>query len=69
VAEYKEGNTLIDMIKEDLIAERVVIMWDAEIIRWFGDADFTSRPLMETLLEKEEEHADDLSNLLVELGK
>jgi bacterioferritin len=69
VAEYKEGITLIDMIKEDLVAERVVIMWYAEIVRWFGDADFTSRRLMETLLEKEEEHADDLSNLLVELDR
>ena len=57
------------MIREDLIAERVVIMWYAEIVRWFGDADFTTRRLMEGLLAKEEEHADDLSNLLVELGR
>jgi bacterioferritin len=39
-------------------------MWYAEIIRWFGDTDATSRRLMEDLLAKEEEHADDLSNLL-----
>jgi bacterioferritin len=64
VAQYVPGNTLIEMIREDLIAERVVIMWYAEIIRWFGDQDSTSRRLMEDLLAKEEEHADDLSNLL-----
>ena len=67
VAEYTEGTSLLDMIKEDLVAERVVIMWYGELIRYFGDADFTSRRLMEDLLAKEEEHADDLSNLLGEL--
>lgn len=69
VAEYKPGTSLVDMIQEDLIAERVVIMWYAEIIRWFGDKDFTSRRLMEELLAKEEEHADDLANLLAEIGE
>lgn len=69
VAEYKEGATLVDMIKEDLVAERVVIMWYAEIARWFGEGDPTSRRLMEELLAKEEEHADDLANLLVEIGR
>ncbi len=59
---------LIDMIKEDLVAERVVIMWYAEITRWFGDADPTTRRLMEDLLAKEEEHADDLADLLVEMN-
>lgn len=68
-SEYKEGTTLIDMIKEDLVAERVVVMWYAEIIRWFGDADTTSRRLMEDLLAKEEEHANDLSDLLVEMER
>jgi bacterioferritin len=58
------GHSLVDMIKEDLLAERVVIMWYAEIARWFGEADPTSRRLMEDLLAKEEEHAEDLSNLL-----
>jgi bacterioferritin len=67
VAEYKEGTTLIEMIQEDLIAERVVIMWYAEIARWFGEADPTTRRLMEDLLAKEEEHADDLANLLTDL--
>jgi bacterioferritin len=55
------------MIKEDLLAERVVIMWYAEIIRWFGDQDSTSRRLMEELLAKEEEHANDLADLLAEM--
>ncbi|MPZ48812.1 MAG: bacterioferritin [Dehalococcoidia bacterium] len=64
VAEYHEGDTLIEMIKEDLVAERVVIMWYADLVRWFGDADNTSRRLMEDLLAKEEEHANDLADLL-----
>ena len=68
VAQYVAGNTLVEMIKEDLVAERVVIMWYAEIIRWFGDYDSTTRRLMEDLLAKEEEHADDLANLLSEMG-
>jgi bacterioferritin len=67
VAEYNEGHTLIEMIQEDLIAERVVVQWYAEIARWFGEADPTSRRLMEDLLAKEEEHANDLADLLVEM--
>ena len=67
VSEYKAGESLIDMIQEDLVAERVVIQWYADIARWFGDKDFTSRRLMEDLLAKEEEHADDLSNLLANI--
>jgi bacterioferritin len=69
VSEYKPGTSLIDMIKEDLLAERVVIMWYAEIIRWFGDHDSTSRRLMEELLAKEEEHANDLADLLAEMDE
>jgi bacterioferritin len=67
-AQYSEGTSLINMIEEDLIAERVVIMWYTDIARWFGDDDPTSRRLMEDLLAKEEEHADDLADLLVEMG-
>ncbi len=70
VSKYRElggKETLIEMIKEDLVAERVVIMWYAEIARWFGDGDPTTRRLMEDLLAKEEEHADDLADLLAEL--
>ncbi len=73
VSKYREettdSNDLITMIKEDLLAERVVIMWYAEIVRWFGDHDPTSRRLMEELLAKEEEHADDLADLLVEMDR
>jgi bacterioferritin len=69
IAEYKPGNSLVDMIKEDLVAERVVVMWYAEIIRWFGDHDPTTRRLMEDLLAKEEEHANDLAGLLEELDR
>ena len=68
VAQYKEGTSLIDMIREDLVAERVVIMWYSELIRWFGDSDTTTRRLMEELLAKEEEHANDLADLLADMG-
>ena len=67
VAQYSEGNNLIEMIQEDLVAERVVIQWYAEIARWFGEADPTTKRLIEDLLAKEEEHADDLADLLVDL--
>jgi bacterioferritin len=69
IAEYKPGNSLVDMIKEDVLAERVVIMWYGEIVRWFGDQDSTTRRLMEDLLAKEEEHANDLAGLLEELDR
>jgi bacterioferritin len=63
-AEYVEGSDLVDMIKEDLIAERIAIASYNEIIRWLGDGDVTSRRLMEQILAVEEEHADDMLNLL-----
>jgi bacterioferritin len=63
-AEYKEGKTLDDMIREDLIAERVAIETYSEIVRWIGADDPTTRRLIEQLLAAEEEHADDLANLL-----
>ena len=67
-AEYVEGDTLIDMIKEDLVAERIAIDSYRDIINYLGNDDPTSRRLMETILAVEEEHADDLVNLLGELG-
>jgi bacterioferritin len=67
-SEYVEGTTLIDMIKEDLIAERIAIDSYKEIVLYLGDKDPTSRRLMEEILAKEEEHADDLANLLEDLG-
>ncbi len=63
-AQYAEGSSLIDMIKEDLIAERIAIESYMEMIRFFGDNDPTSRRMMEEILAKEEEHADDLATLL-----
>ena len=63
-AEYVEGETLTDMIKEDLIAERIAIESYREIVAWLGKADSTTRRLMEEILAKEEEHADDLVSLL-----
>src|SRR5689334_6652173 len=67
-AEYVEGDTLIDMIKEDLVAERIAIDSYREMINYFGTDDPTSRRLMEEILAVEEEHADDLVNLLETMG-
>jgi bacterioferritin len=63
-AQYAEGGSLIDMIKENLIAERIAIESYLELIRWFGDNDPTSRRLIESVLEQEEEHAEDMKTLL-----
>src|SRR5918911_1086872 len=63
-SEYVEGETLTDMIKEDLIAERIAIESYSEIIRYLGEDDPTTRRLMEKILAKEEEHADDMAKLL-----
>jgi bacterioferritin len=62
--QYVEGDSLVDMIKEDLIAERIAIDSYMEMARWFGENDPTSRRLMEKILEQEEEHADDMATLL-----
>ncbi len=62
--EYQEGNGLADMIKEDLIAERVAIESYSEMIAFVGDTDSTTRRLFEWILGQEEEHADDLADLL-----
>jgi bacterioferritin len=67
-AEYVEGTTLIDMIKEDLVAERIAIDSYREMITYFGDQDPTSRRMMEEILAVEEEHADDLVNMLQKMG-
>lgn len=63
-AEYVEGVTLTDMIKEDLVAERIAIDTYREIIQYIGEKDPTSRRLMESILAVEEEHADDMADLL-----
>jgi len=67
-AEYVEGETLIDMIKEDLVAERIAIDSYREMIKYFGADDSTSRRMLEGILAMEEEHADDLVSMLGELG-
>jgi bacterioferritin len=66
-AEYVEGKSLLDMIREDLVAERVAIDSYSQMIRFIGDRDPTTRVLLEGILAAEEEHADDLANLLVTL--
>ena len=63
-AEYVEGESLVDMIKEDLVAERIAIESYREIVAWLGTADPTTRRIMEEILAAEEEHADDLVSLL-----
>ena len=66
-SEYVEGNSLVDMIREDLVAERVAIESYSEIVRFLGERDVTTRRMMEEILENEEEHADDLRDLLATL--
>lgn len=63
-AAYVEGESLREMIEEDLVAERVAIETYSEIIRWLGNDDPTTRRLIEDILKMEEEHADDLVGLL-----
>jgi len=66
-AEYVEGTDLVSMIKEDLVAERIAIETYTEIIAWLGDDDPTTRRLIESILEKEEEHAEDMATLLARI--
>jgi bacterioferritin len=68
-AQYGEGERLEDMIKEDLIAERIAVATYSEIVRWLGTDDPTTRRMMEELLAKEEEHADDMAKLLSRVSK
>src|SRR6266487_2598709 len=64
-SEYVEGENLVDMIKEDLVAERVAIETYREMVRYFADKDSTTRVLLERILAQEEEHANDMHDLLV----
>jgi bacterioferritin len=63
-SEYAEGGTLAEMIEEDLVAERIAIESYSETIRYIGTNDPTTRRLLETILEKEEEHAEDLASIM-----
>ena len=67
-AEYHGGGRLEEMIREDLVAERIAIATYSEIVRWLGTDDTTTRRMIEEILAKEEEHADDLAKLLVQIG-
>ncbi|MCW8868436.1 MAG: ferritin-like domain-containing protein, partial [Marinobacter sp.] len=63
-AEFVEGDTLREMVVEDLVAERIAIDSYREIARYLGDQDPTSRRIIEEILAQEEEHADDMAGLL-----
>ena len=62
--EYKEGTSLADMLREDLVAERIAVATYREIIKYFGQDDPTSRTMLEAILAQEEEHAAELADLL-----
>ena len=68
-SEYVEGQTLVDMIKEDLVAERVAIDSYTEMIRYIADDDITTRRILEGILAVEEEHANDLVSFLSDIEK
>lgn len=63
-SQYVEGTSLVDMMREDLIAERIAIESYRDMIRYFGEKDPTTRRILEEILAKEEEHADELADLL-----
>ncbi len=68
-SEYVEGEDLVGMLEEDLVAERIAIDTYRESIQYLGNDDPTTRRMLETILASEEEHAEDLGSLLEELGK
>jgi bacterioferritin len=68
-SEYVAGTSLLSMIQEDLVAERIAIDSYAEIIRYLGDDDPTTRRIIEEILAREEEHAEDLRSLLETMGR
>jgi len=68
-SEFEQGSTLKQMIEEDLIAERIAIDTYREMIAYIGDDDPTSRRVLEDVLAQEEDHAEELANLLVDMGK
>ncbi|MGN6280869.1 ferritin-like domain-containing protein [Frateuria sp.] len=68
-ADYAEGTDLVDMIKEDLVAERIAIDTYRAIVEYIGGDDPTTRRIMEEVLAQEEEHAEDMATLLAQLGE
>ena len=67
-SEYKTSDSLEELIREDLIAERIAIETYTEMIRYIGDGDPTTRRMLESILAVEEEHADDLVSMITHLG-
>lgn len=65
--EYDASNSLLEMVKEDLVAERIAVASYQEIVRWLGNDDPTTRRMIETILAQEETHAEDLLNILQEM--
>jgi len=68
-SQYVEGASLVEMIQENLVAERIAVESYGEIIRYLGDDDPTTRIMIEAILAKEEEHAEDMKTLLDSIGK
>jgi len=68
-AEYVAGSSLYEMMKEDLVAERIAIDTYGQIVRYIGDDDPTTRRMLEEILASEEEHADDLASMLEGMEK
>jgi len=64
-SQYVEGNNLVDMIRENLVAERIAVDHYRELIRYFGDDDPATRVMLEKILAVEEDHANDMHDLLV----
>ena len=67
-SQYQEGSSLIEMIKEDLIAERIAVQSYADIARWLGEDDPTTHRLIVEILKSEEEHAEELANMLTKVA-
>src|SRR3954454_11669096 len=63
--QYVEGQSLVEMIQENLVAERIAVETYRDMVRYFGDKDPTTRVLLERVLAQEEEHANDMHDLLV----
>ncbi len=63
-SQYETAKSLVEMIKENLVAERIAVSAYTEIIAWLGNDDPTTRRMIEEILAPEEEHADDMANLL-----
>jgi bacterioferritin len=64
-SQYSEGGNLVEMIKENLVAERIACEHYRELVRYFGDQDSTTRVMLEGILTNEEEHDNDMHDLLV----